>query len=165
MTSQGLRMRSTGVGSFHKRNFAAETAGRGAEAELVAAERSTEVVANIAGLGMKEGRKAHEPGCHNHGLDGPVVGGDDKRQDQCSSWCLWIGLLVKPWDAFDESTSPEVASSTQPGPVTIRSEFQGGLAGICYGGQAQRNGCVSVCSKQHWVTKDSVRRLGLEDCS
>jgi hypothetical protein len=80
-------MRSTEVGSFHMRNFVAETAGRCAEAELAAAaaaERSSEV-ANIAGLGMKEGRKVHEPGCHNHGLDDPVVGGDDKRQDQCSS--------------------------------------------------------------------------------
>jgi hypothetical protein len=84
MTSKGLRMRSTEVGSFHKRNFVAETAGRCAEAGLVAAEQSTEV-ANIAGLGMKEGRKVHEPGYHSHGLDDPVVGGDDKRQDQCSS--------------------------------------------------------------------------------
>jgi hypothetical protein len=77
-------MRSTEVGSFHTRDFVAETAGRCAEAGLAAVERSTEV-ANIAGLEMKEGRKAHEPGCHSHGLDGPVVGGDDKRQDQCSS--------------------------------------------------------------------------------
>jgi hypothetical protein len=84
MTSKALRMRSTEVGSFHMRNFVAETAGRCVEVELAAVERSTEV-ANIAGLGMKEGRKVHEAGCHNHGLDGPVVGGDDKRQDQCSS--------------------------------------------------------------------------------
>ena len=66
------------------RSFVAETAGRCAEVELAAAEQSTEV-ANIAGLGRKKGRKVHEPGCHNHGLDDPVVGGDDKRQDQCSS--------------------------------------------------------------------------------
>ena len=139
MTSQGLRMRSTGVGSFHKRNFAAETAGRCAEAELVAAERSTEVV-NIAGLGMKEGRKAHEPGCHNHGLDGPVVGGDDKRQDQCSSWCLWIGLLVKPWDALDESTSPEVASSTSLAQSQYRAS-SGALQGYVMGAKLEEMVC------------------------
>jgi hypothetical protein len=156
-------MRSTGVGSFHKRNFVAETAGRCAEAELVAAERSTEVV-NIAGLGMKEERKAHEPGCHNHGLDGPVVGGDDKRQDQYSSWCLWIGLLVKPWDALDESTSPEVALSTS----LVQSQYgasSGVFAGICYRGQARRNGCVSVCSKQQLGYEVQCQTIGPRDCS
>jgi hypothetical protein len=145
------------------RNFVAETAGRCVEVELAAVERSTEV-ANIAGLGMKEERKVHEPGCHNHGLDGPVVGGDDKRQDQCSSWCLWIGLLVKPWDALDESTSPEVASSNQPGPVTVRGGFRG-LAGICYRGQAQRNRCVSVCSKQQLGYEVQCQTIGPRDCS
>jgi hypothetical protein len=136
-------MRSTEVGSFHRRNSAAETVGKCAgcagcaEAELVAAERSTEV-ANIAGWGMKEGRKAHEAGCRNHGLDDPVVGGDDKRQDQRSSWCLWIGLLVKPWDALDESTSPEVASST---PALVQSQYGASSGGSLqgYGNGAKLN--------------------------
>jgi hypothetical protein len=108
MTSRGLQVHSTAVGSFHTRNSVAETADNFAAADLVAAEWSTEV-ANNAVEEMKVGRKARVQGCHTHGPDGLVVGGDDKRQDQCSSWCLSIGLFGQTLDALDESTSPEAA--------------------------------------------------------
>ena len=72
------------VESFHTQSFGAEIADRSAGAELVAAVPSTEV-ANIAGEGMKEGKRVRVPGCHIHGLDGLAVGGDDKRKDRRSS--------------------------------------------------------------------------------
>jgi hypothetical protein len=132
-------MRSTEVGSFHKRNFAAETAGRCAAAELVAAERNIEV-ANIAGLGMKKGRKAHEPGCHNHGLDDPVVGGDDKRQDQRSSWCF-VGLVF--WSNLGTPSMNPRRQKWRRVPAWS-SHNTGRVPGVLQGylvrGQAHRNG-------------------------
>jgi hypothetical protein len=100
---------STDVGSFHTRNSVAETVGSGAGPDLVGAEQAAEV-ANIAVEGKKVGRMGRGQGCHTHGPDGLVVGGDDKRQDRCSSCWLSIGLFGQTWDALvDESTSPEAA--------------------------------------------------------
>ena len=98
MTSAALWVHGTEVGSFRGRTAAAETVGRCDEAEVAAAapDQSTEIE-STAVEGMEERRvQVHSRRIHG----GLVVGGDDKRQDRRWSWCLSVGLLVKPWTAL-----------------------------------------------------------------
>ena len=114
------------AGSFHTHDAAAAAAAgtvdRSAGAEAAAAEQRREIE-DTAGEEMEKGRRVQVRGYRIHG--GPVVGGDDKRQDRRSSWCRSIGLLVKPWTGVDESTLTRSGFEQKPDPVTRQDEFWG----------------------------------------